>query len=149
MEYRLVGGGPYYGPLAFLRHELELEKCVQLLGPQPQAAILDHLAWADVFLHTAVSEGFGNAVLEAQAMHLPVVCSDAGGLPENVVNGKTGFVVPRRSPQALAEKLICLAHNPDLRQRMGRAGRQRVQKQFQLQDQIEAFDQFFRQVLAA
>ena len=80
-------------------------------------------------------------------MLLPVVCSDAGGLAENVVNGETGFVVPRRSPQAIAEKLILLASNPAVRQRMGLAGRQRVITCFQLIDQISAFDRFYRQVL--
>lgn len=149
VEYRLVGDGPYRGPLAFLRHELGLEDCVHFSGSQPPGELLGHLAWADIFLHTAVSEGFGNAVLEAQAMELPVVCSDAGGLPENVSDGQTGYVVPRRNPRALAAKLACLAHNPDLRQRLGRAGRLRVQQHFQLQDQIAAFDQFFRRVLEA
>jgi colanic acid/amylovoran biosynthesis glycosyltransferase len=149
VEYRLIGDGPYRGALAFMCYELGLENCVHLLGAQAHAQILGHLAWADVFLHTAVSEGFGNAALEAQAMQLPVVCSDAGGLPESIVDGVTGFIVPRRNPQAAASRLSCLAHNPDLRQRMGQAGRCRVQKHFQLQDQIKAFDQFFRQVLEA
>ena len=149
VEYRLIGDGPYRGPLAFLRHELGLEGCVHLSGPQPHSEVLAHLAWADIFLHAAVSEGFGNATLEAQAMQLPVVCSDAGGLPESVADGETGFVVPRRNPQALAAKLACLAHDPELRQRLGRAGRWRVQEHFQLQDQIAAFDQFFRRVLEA
>jgi colanic acid/amylovoran biosynthesis glycosyltransferase len=149
VEYRLVGDGPYRGPLAFLRHELGLEECVHFSGSQPPSELLGHLAWADIFLHTAVSEGFGNAVLEAQAMELPVVCSDAGGLPENVSDGQTGYVVPRRNPHALTAKLACLAHNPDLRQRLGRAGRLRVQQHFQLQDQIAAFDHFFRRVLEA
>ena len=101
-----------------------------------------------MFLHAAVSEGFCNAVLEAQAMKLPVVCSDADGLPENVADGETGFVVPRRDPQALAQKLALLANNPALRQRMGEAGRRRVLKHFQIGEQIGRFSRFYEETLA-
>src|SRR5262249_3263236 len=102
---------------------------------------------ADVFLHAGISEGFCNAVLEAQAMMLPVVCSDADGLRENVVDGETGFVVPRRNPAALAEKLAGLAANPAQRQVLGAAGRRRVLSHFQVKDQIPAFERLYRQVL--
>lgn len=81
-------------------------------------------------------------------MSLPVVCSDAGGLPENVADGETGFVIPRRDPQALAAKLAQLASDPGLRQRMGQAGRERVLRSFKLQEQIAAFEQLYQELLA-
>lgn len=146
-EYRIVGGGTFLGALAFARHQLGVERNVQFLGPQPAEVVRRELAWADVFLHSAVSEGFCNSVLEAQAMAVPVVCSDADGLPENVGFGETGYVVPRRDPNALAEKLAFLAREPELRRRMGAAGRERVMRLYRLEDQIAAFDQFYRQVL--
>jgi colanic acid/amylovoran biosynthesis glycosyltransferase len=102
--------------------------------------------WADVFLHAAVSEGFCNAVIEAQAMGLPVVCSDAGGLPENVADGESGFVVQRRNPRALAEKLAVLATDPGLRYLMGKAGRERALRCFCLEDQVTAFEQLYREL---
>ena len=80
-------------------------------------------------------------------MRLPVVCSDAGGLAENVAHGQTGFVVPRRNPAALADKLKLLVGDPELRQQMGQAGRQRVSMLFQVADQITAFEKFYTQVL--
>ena len=82
-------------------------------------------------------------------MAIPVVASDADGLSENVQDGVTGFVVPRRNPSALAKKLILLAQDPALRERMGWAGRQRVLGRFQLGDQIAAFDGLYRQILNA
>jgi colanic acid/amylovoran biosynthesis glycosyltransferase len=106
------------------------------------------MLWADVLLHAAVSEGFCNAVMEAQAMKLPVVCSDADGLGENVVHGETGYVVPRRDPQSLAERLAELGREPNLRERMGAAGRQRVRTHFVPADQILAFDRWYRRTLA-
>lgn len=146
-EYRIIGDGGFLEAAAFARHQLGLETAVQFLGPQPRAQVYQQLLWADAFLHAAVSEGFCNAVIEAQATRLPVVCSDAGGLPENVVHGETGFVVPRRSAAALADKLSLLAANPDLREQMGMAGQTRVQNHFCLEKQIVAFDRFFRQVM--
>lgn len=146
-EYRVIGDGKYLESLAFARHQLGLDQVVALEGAFQRAKVIEQLAWADVFLHSAVTEGFCNAVVEAQSMRLPVVCSDAGGLPENVLDGVTGFVVPRRDPAALAEKLALLARDPRLRQRMGDAGRARVEHGFRLADQIAAFERLYRDVL--
>lgn len=147
-EYRIIGGGDYLEPLIFLRHKLGLEDRVHFLGSQPHPVVMAEMNQADVFLHAAVSEGFCNAALEAQAMQLPVVTSDADGLSENVADGLTGFVVPRRDSEALADKLALLAGDEALRQKMGIAGRQRVEACFQLPVQIAAFDRFYRELVA-
>jgi colanic acid/amylovoran biosynthesis glycosyltransferase len=147
-ELRLIGAGIMLEPLAFARHQLGLKKSVHFLGEMPGMKVREEMLAADVFLHPSVSEGFGNAVLEAQAMALPVVCSDAGGLPENVADGETGFVVPRRDSLALAKKLALLARDPKLRQRMGNAGRQRMLGRFQLAEQLGAFDRLYHSVLS-
>lgn len=147
-EYRIVGDGRYLEPLAFARYELGLEGQVVFLGSRSHAAVLEEMKWADVFLQASVSEGFCNAVVEAQAMCLPVVASDAGGLPENVDDGRTGYIVPRRDPAAMAEKLAGLAADPVLRRDMGVAGRARVENCFSLPQQIAAFDRFYRDLVA-
>ena len=146
-EYRIIGDGAYLEPLAFARHELGLVDQVEFLGSRPHPDVIEQMNWADVFLHSAVSEGFCNAVLEAQAMQLPVVASDADGLPENVADGHTGFIVPRRDPAALADKLALLAGDVELRRTMGAAGRARVEDCFTLPQQIAAFDRFFREMV--
>jgi colanic acid/amylovoran biosynthesis glycosyltransferase len=143
VKYRIIGGGDYQPALYFARHQLGLEETVTFLGAMPHENVIDQLIWADVFLHPSLSEGFCNAVLEAQAISLPVVCTDAGGLPENVLDGVTGFVVPRRDPSTMAEKLILLADDSILRQHMGAAGRVRVAAHFCLADQIAAFEEFY------
>lgn len=148
IEYRIIGDGEYLGAVAFARYQLGLKEDVELLGAQPRSRVRAEMLWADVFLHAATSEGFCNAVMEAQAMALPVVCTDADGLAENVSNGETGFVVPRRDPQALADKLIRLAHDPSRRQQMGAAGYRRVRTQFRLEKQIASFDLLYRRVLS-
>ena len=146
-EYRIIGDGDYLEALTFARHKLGLEETIHMLGGQSSSEVKEHMLWADVFVHAAVSEGFCNAVVEAQAMALPVVCTDAGGLPENVADGETGFVVPRRAPRPLADKLSLLGLNPDLRQQMGQAGRRRVSAYFRLEKQLADFDRLFRETL--
>lgn len=148
-EYHVIGDGDYLESLVFLKHNMALEDQVIFLGKQPPAVVAEEMNWADVFLHAAVSEGFCNAVMEAQAMQLPVVTSDADGLSENVADGQTGFVVPRRDAAALADKLALLAGDNGRRRDMGAAGRQRVETCFRLPDQIVAFDRFYRSLGAS
>jgi colanic acid/amylovoran biosynthesis glycosyltransferase len=146
-RYRVVGDGEYLGAVSFVRHELGLEGIVELLGAQPRRDVLREMQEADVLLHAATSEGFSNAVMEAQAMELPVICSDADGLSENVADGETGFVVARRDFTAMADRLERLARDPGLRRRMGEAGRRRVLEKFRLDDQIDRFEDLYRRVL--
>lgn len=148
-ELRIVGDGDYYEALTFAIHELRLGESARLLGALGHEQVREQMAWADVFLHAAVSEGFCNSVLEAQSMELPVVSSDADGLGENVQDGVTGFVAARRDPRALAAKLALLAGDAGLRKRMGQAGRQRVQEQYRLDRQIEAFANWYDELLGA
>lgn len=146
-EYRIVGEGKYLAALMYARHQLGVTQAVELLEARPRDEIKAQMAWADVFLHSSVSEGFGNAVIEAQAMQLPVVTSDAGGLAENVIDNWTGYVVPRRDPVALAARLLHLMNNPKLRLQLGMQGREHVLAHFQLSDQINAFANFYEHAL--
>jgi len=146
LEYRIAGDGGYREEAAFWRHKLGLEDCVSFLGAAGQDEVRRQLEWADVFLHAAQQEGFGNAVLEAQAMELPVVASDAGGLPEAVEHSVTGFVVPRRDARRLADAVQSLCRDPELRLAMGRLGRQRALARFNPASQTAAFEELYRRV---
>ena len=108
-EYHIIGEGSFSDAVRFTIHDMGLENIVTLLGPGSRSEVKEQMEWADVFFHAAVSEGFCVSVLEAQAMDLPVVCTDAGGLRENVANEETGFVVPRRDWRVMAEKLALLS----------------------------------------
>ena len=148
VEYRIVGDGELLGAVAFWRHQLGLDEGVELLRSVPPAEVARQLAWADVFLHSATSEGFCNAVIEAQAHGVPVVSSDADGLGENVEGDVTGFVVPRRDAGALADHLLRLARDPELRYRIGAAGPDRVASQFAFDDHVDAWVSFYDDALA-
>lgn len=149
VEHRIVGDGDLLEAVAFWRHQLGLDDVVHLLRSVPPAEVARQLAWADVLLHAATSEGFCNAVIEAQAHGVPVVCSDADGLPENVAHEVTGLVVPRRDPNALVEGLARVAADATLRAAMGRAGPERVERRFRLDDQLDAWERFYEDAAAA
>jgi glycosyltransferase involved in cell wall biosynthesis len=147
-SYKIVGEGDHREPTQFAIADLRLEDCVELLGALGAQEVRELLAWADVFVHPSLTEGFGVAVAEAQAMGLPVVCSDAGGLPENVAHESSGFVVPRRNPGVLAYRVFELANDPELRIRMGKAARARAESVLSLEHQLDGFEQLYRDVLA-
>jgi colanic acid/amylovoran biosynthesis glycosyltransferase len=141
-EYRIVGDGTLKSSLILATHDLHLQQHVTFLSAQPIAEVKKVMQWADIFLQASVSEGFPVAILEAQSMALPIVCSDAGGTDENVLDGETGFVVPTRDPHALSEKLVLLSRDPALRAKMGESGRKRVMTHFRFEDQIALWDRF-------
>ncbi len=80
---------------------------------------------------------------------LPVVTTACGGMREAVSDGVEGFLVPTRAPAALSAALHKLAVDPSLRQRMGQAGRERIIKDFQLSDQVDAFIRLCNQAQSA
>lgn len=139
-SYQIIGDGPYKNALFYSCQDLGLSDIVEFCGPLQHEQVIKHLKNTDIFIHSAVSEGFCNAVLEAQAMGVPVVCTDADGLPENIENNVTGFIVPRRDSKAMAEKIALLAQDGELRKKMGEAGRKRVETHFLMAQQIDAFE---------
>lgn len=147
VEYRIVGDGPYLEAVSFWRHQLGLDDCVEIIGGIPQDQVREQLGWADLLIHAAVSEGFCNAVMEAQASGLPVVCTDADGLRENVEDGVTGVVVPRRDASALADAVLALVEDPRRMAEMAGAGPARVSERFALDHQLDLIESFQRDVL--
>jgi glycosyltransferase involved in cell wall biosynthesis len=95
----------------------------------------------DIFiLPSAYPEPFGGVVMEAMSMGLPVIATNLGGSLDQVVEGVTGFLVPPADPNALAAKIERLANNPDLRRKMGAAGRERIVKNFSLREMVKKIE---------
>ena len=147
VELRIIGEGNLRQALNYSIFDLGLGSTVTLLGAQSKPAVRREMRQADLLMHPSISEGFAVSVIEAQAMKLPVVCSDAEGLPENVADGVSGYVVPKRDPAALAERIERLARDPHLRTRMGEAGRERVLEHFTLDKQIDRFEELYRHLM--
>ena len=115
---------------------------VELLGERGDVPAL--LARSDVFALSTLSEGMPISVLEAMAAGLPVVATAVGGIPEIVVDGETGLLVPPQDDQALAAALRRLLADRELRHRMGAAGRARAERLFDVarfrRDHLELYD---------
>lgn len=128
LQLRLVGGGPQIDEYKQLAGRLGIGHKVSFVGRVPHQEVPDELAKLDIYvaLSRLDSESFGVAIIEAGAARRPVVVSDAGGLPEVTLDGITGLVVPRENPQAAAEAIEKLVLNPELRMKMGKAGRKHV-----------------------
>ncbi len=143
--YTIIGDGPQFEELIFTISQLGLTDEVSLLGEKSHKDVVTFMEDADIYIQYSQSEGFCNAVLEAQAMQLLCVVSDAEGLPENVINEETGFIVGKFQPQKLAEKiqeilLLPAAH----KNRITKQAMVRVREEFNLDKQKEAFDKFYR-----
>jgi len=141
--YRIIGSGDMEEAIKDQIRDDNLESCVELVGAVASEQVKEYLSVADIFLHTAVCEGFCNAILEAQAMQVPVVCTNVGGLKENIVDNETGLFVPARDPKDTAEKLIYLFNNPVVRKNYGDNGRQRVIRNFSLDKQTLLFKEMY------
>jgi glycosyltransferase involved in cell wall biosynthesis len=96
------------------------------LGEQKELYLLD----TDIFVLPSWSEGFPLVILEAMAAGCPVISTRVGAIPEVVLDGVTGILVEKQNPQQLAQAMITLIENPDLRRQMGQAGRKRFEEHF-------------------
>lgn len=123
----MIGDGPLRKRAMRLARRLGVAEKVAFLGRQPFGVVVKELRRSHVFLQHSVTtklghiEGWGVAAAEAQAVGLPVIGTDHGGLPDQIVDGKTGYLVPEGDWRAMADRMIELAKDGDLRERMGRA----------------------------
>jgi len=112
-----------------------LEKHVLLAGFRPDVLSL-HKAF-DIFVMSSVTEGLGTSLLDAMAAGKPIVATRTGGIPEVVADGETGLLVPPRDEEALADAIVRLLKDPDLRREMGEAGRVRARNLFSLERMVQ------------
>jgi glycosyltransferase involved in cell wall biosynthesis len=145
-EAMIVGDGPDRPEVENELVRLGLAKAVRLLGERTDVSEL--LAGSDVFVLSSASEGLPLSVEEAMAAGLPVVASAVGGVPELVVDGETGFLVPPGEAERLAEALGMLLGDPALRRRMGRSGRARAEELFDLTAFRQAHVELYHRQLA-
>ena len=131
-----------------LVHELGLDRQViftgELADPRVVYAALDTLV-----LPSAQPEPFGGVVMEAMSMGVPVIATAIGGSVDQVAEGETGFLVPPADPEALAERLLQMFRNPELRERMSAAGPRRIEKHFALSDKVAALERIYDEAIDA
>ncbi len=145
LRIEIAGSGPERADLEALVGRLGLSGKVRFLGWVDE--IQYALARWDVFVLPSLEEGFPIAALEAMSAGLPVVASSVGGVPELVVDGETGWLVPPADAASLASRLRAILRDPEQRRSMGEAGRARVREQFSLTLMTRGFSQLYDELL--
>lgn len=139
------GDGSYGQYLRDLRQQLELDQHVDFLGHRTDVAAL--LCASHVMAIPSWQETFGMVALEGMHSSKPVVAHRTGGLPEIVVHGETGFLVPPGRSDLLAAALIDVLQNPALAYRFGITGRQRARTKFSATKMAEQFAATYAEML--
>lgn len=150
LKLRLVGDGTKIEEYKELADSLGLQEKVEFVGRVPHDKVPLELSHLDIYvaLSRLDSESFGVAIIEASAAGRPVVVSDAGGLPEVVIDGVTGLVVPREDPHKAALALEKLVLNPSLRRNLGDAGRSHVAQAYSWSYCVELMLKLYSELIA-
>jgi len=141
-----VGDGPTKPYLQREASRLGLNDRSDFLGERLDVAEI--LASSHLFALSTNWEGFPISILEAMRACLPIVASEVGGVCEAVVDEETGFLVPSGSVTALRNRIVCLLTNPDLRRRMGQAGRKRYEENFALAAMLRKTSVVYKSVVS-
>ncbi|PIG93888.1 glycosyltransferase [Gloeocapsopsis sp. IPPAS B-1203] len=153
IEYNIIGDGVLKTDLQNLIQELKVGHIVKLLGWKNQQEIIEILDKSHIFIATSVTAKDGNqdapvnTLKEAMAMGLPVIGTRHGGIPELIEDGVSGFLVPERDVDTLAEKIAYLCDHPEIWQQMGQAGRAYVEQHYDTNKLNDQLVQIYEQVL--
>lgn len=147
-ECRVVGEGPHLSALLFARHQLGLDEIVSFERATTPEALIEQIAWADVFLAPTVIDGLPEHTIEAAATALCLLLADPGPLDELELDQSVAITVPRRDSAALAEALARVAADPELRARMGATARAWALRRFPLNEHVDRLDELYRLTLA-
>jgi N-acetyl-alpha-D-glucosaminyl L-malate synthase BshA len=143
----LAGDGPEVPTARRVARQLGVADRVRLLGAQED--VLPLLSIADLFLLPSAQESFGLAALEAMACGVPVVASNAGGLPEVIEDGVTGFLHPIEDVGAMAASAVALLSDATLHSRVAEAASAVVRERFCVERIVPMYEAHYARVLAA
>jgi len=146
----LIVGGSYFDPaykpsLERLAKELNVADRVLFTGERNDIQQL--LQEVNISVLPSLSEGLSNSLLESMAAGLPVIATNVGGNPEIVQDGKTGFLVPARDEKALSDAILRMLKAPEMGERFGDAGYQRVSKHFSLAATVRRTEDLYTMLL--
>ena len=150
---RIIGGGELYSELLELIHTQNLADIVQLLGPKNQDDVAHLLSKADCYVQPSIvtpagkMEGIPVALMEAMASKIPVIASEISGIPELVIDGETGWLVPPENSQALAGAIKDVFNYPNEAEKRSAMGFDRVLSEFVLSTNVKKLSNLFLQYI--
>jgi len=153
IEYRIIGDGPLRNNMVDLIQELNIGNNVKLLGWKKQEEIIELMKYADILLAPSVTsqdgdqEGIPVVLMEALAQGMPVISTYHSGIPELVQDGISGFLVPERDVDSLAERLTYLCEHQEIWPEMGKAGRKYVEENYDINKLNDQLVELYRRFL--
>jgi len=142
----LAGDGPLERELRAAVHELGIADRVRFLGHCDRVPVL--LRSLDVFVLSSKFEPFGVALLEAKAAGLPIVSTSVNEIPEILTDGVSGLLCPPQEAESMAAQFVRLAHDPELRQRLGRAAAAEAAERHSLEASVRAYQNLYSSCLS-
>ena len=146
VRFLLIGDGDLHEEVRERARALGLAENFVLPGLMPRERIPEMLSAMDIVVHTSLREGLPRALPQALAMGKPCVAVDLDGAPEVVIPGQTGYLVPAKDAQALAEAVTRLLSDPELRSRMGAAGRELVDPAFRAETMVSRTSEVYKEL---
>ena len=151
----IVGDGPLLGPLRQLTRDFDLDSRVQFTGATSHAQVKQYLESTDVFVLPCIvakdgdRDGIPTALIEAMACGIPVITTPIAGIPELVINERTGMLVEPKNADQLSDMMLSVASDHKLRQRLGHAAREYVEQHFDTMLNARRMAALFRSESAA
>lgn len=148
LKLLIVGDGSQKNDLKKLSRDLGIDDSTIFTGHISYDQVPYYHNMLSIFVSLSIRDSFGVAAIEASACERAVVVSNVGGLPEVVEDGVTGFVVPPMNPEKAAEAIEKLVLDLELRRTMGRAGRARVKKYYDWNDNVHQMINIYERILS-
>jgi len=142
----IIGSGPLEKKLKSKVKKLGLREKVLFLGNVANTEVPQYLNISDVFIRPSISEGLGNAFLEAMAVGVPVIGTPVGGIPDFLKNGETGLFCKVADPKSIAEKMELLLNDEKLQQKLIQNGRKLVEEKYNWELIAEKFRNIFNKL---
>jgi glycosyltransferase involved in cell wall biosynthesis len=124
----LIGEGPERENLKTQISNLKIENSVEFKGALPHEKIPEELAKSEVFVLPSISEGMGIVIVEAQAVGIPVIGTNVGGIPDIIKNGENGILVEPKNPKELADAIIKIFSEPEFAQKLVKNAKVNLEK---------------------
>jgi len=135
VRFVILGAGELESQLRKQIAKLKIDRNVLLGGFRPDVLSLQKSF--DLFVLSSITEGLGTTLLDAMALSRPIIATRTGGIPEVIIDGKTGLLVPPRDAQSLASAIVALLRDPGRRARLGTEASLRAEKQFSSEQMIK------------
>ncbi|NDJ16066.1 glycosyltransferase family 4 protein [Myxacorys almedinensis] len=147
LKLTVVGDGPDRAQLEQTAHELGLSAQVNFVGYQSQTNVRQQIQQTDIFVMSSFAEGVPVVLMEAMAAGVPVIATQIAGVGELVEDKVSGYLVPPGDVESLRDRIVALAADADLRSRFGKAGREKVEQDFNIHHEVARLHQILKQAI--